>query len=70
MCKLACLFADAFAGGLAVQAILVLWFQQRFGATDTQLGILFFGANVLPALSQARPARRVWGVPMILDRSS
>jgi MFS family permease len=54
MCKLACLFAvDAFAGGLAVQAILALWFQQRFGATDAQLGILFFGANLLPALSQA-----------------
>src|SRR6476661_10945718 len=48
MCKLACLFAvDGFAGGLAVQAILALWFQQRFGATDTQLGILFFGANLL-----------------------
>lgn len=54
MCKLACLFAvDGFAGGLAVQAILALWFQQRFGATDTELGILFFGANLLPALSQA-----------------
>ena len=54
MCKLACLFAvDGFAGGLAVQAILALWFQQRFGATDAQLGILFFGANLLPALSQA-----------------
>ena len=54
MYKLAGLFAvDAFAGGLAVQAILALWFQQRFGATDAQLGILFFGANLLPALSQA-----------------
>src|SRR5689334_15516337 len=54
MYKLACLFGiDAFAGGLAVQAVLALWFQQRFGATDTQLGILFFGANLLPALSQA-----------------
>jgi hypothetical protein len=36
-----------------VQAILALWFQQRFGATDAQLGFLFFGANLLPALSQA-----------------
>src|SRR5689334_2144214 len=54
MYKLACLFAvDAFAGGLAVQAVLALWLQQRFGATDTQLGIVFFGANLLPALSQA-----------------
>lgn len=54
VCKLAGLFAvDAFAGGLAVQAVLALWFQQRFGVSDTQLGILFFGANLLPALSQA-----------------
>ena len=54
MCKLACLFAvDAFSGGLVVQAVLALWFQQRFAATDTQLGILFFGANLLPAVSQA-----------------
>ena len=49
MCKLACLFAvDAFAGGLVVQAVLALWFQQRFAATDAELGFLFFGANLLP----------------------
>ena len=54
MCKLACLFAvDAFAGGLVVQAVLALWFQQRFAATDAELGFLFFGANLLPAMSQA-----------------
>ena len=54
MCKLACLFAvDAFAGGLVVQAVLALWFQQRFAATDAELGLLFFGANLLPAVSQA-----------------
>jgi hypothetical protein len=54
MCKLACLFAvDAFAGGLVVQAVLALWFQQRFAATDAELGFLFSGANLLPAVSQA-----------------
>ena len=38
VCTLAGLFAiDAFAGGLAVQAVLALWFQQRFGVADTQL---------------------------------
>jgi MFS family permease len=52
--RLAGLFAvDAFAGGLAVQAILALWFQQRFGVTAGQLGVLFFATNLLPALSQA-----------------
>jgi MFS family permease len=52
--RLAGLFAvDAFAGGLAVQAILALWFQQRYGVSSTELGLLFFATNLLPALSQA-----------------
>jgi MFS family permease len=50
---LAGLFAvDAFAGGLAVQAILVWWFHERYGVGETQLGILFFAANLIPALAQ------------------
>lgn len=43
---------DSFAGGLVVQAVLALWFQQRFGATDVEPGLLFFGANLLPAVRQ------------------
>lgn len=61
--KLASLFAlDAFAGGLAVQAILALWFHQRFGVSLGLLGILFFGTNLLSALSfpiAARLAKRI-----------
>lgn len=51
--RLSGLFAlDAFAGGLAVQAILALWFQQRYGVSTSELGLLFFATNLLPALSQ------------------
>ncbi|MDR8409486.1 MFS transporter [Nonomuraea sp. 3-1Str] len=51
--RLAALFAlDAFSGGLAVQSILAWWFAQRYGATSAQLGLVFFAANLLPALAQ------------------
>jgi hypothetical protein len=51
---LAGLFAvDAFAGGLAVQAILALWFAQCYGASTAELGLLFFATNLLSAFSQA-----------------
>ncbi|MCC5578883.1 MFS transporter, partial [Microtetraspora sp. AC03309] len=51
--RLVGLFAvDAFAGGLVVQAVLAWWFAHRFGATTTQLGLVFFAANLLPALAQ------------------
>jgi MFS family permease len=50
--KLSSLFAiDAFAGGLAVQTILAIWFRQRFGVSLESLGLLFFGVNTLAALS-------------------
>ncbi len=50
--QLASLFAlDAFAGGLAVQTILAVWFRQRFGVSLGSLGLLFFGVNLLAALS-------------------
>ncbi len=61
--RLASLFAlDAFAGGLVVQTILSLWFHQRFGVPLSVLGVLFFGSNLLAALSlpvAARLAKRV-----------
>jgi sugar phosphate permease len=51
--RLAALFAiDAFAGGLVVQAVLAWWFAHRYGANTTQLGLVFFAANLLPALAQ------------------
>ncbi len=50
--KLTGLFAvDAFAGGLAVQTMLAVWFSHRFGASLASLGLLFFGVNLLAALS-------------------
>jgi MFS family permease len=50
--RLAALFAvDAFAGGLVVQTILSLWFHMRFGVPLAALGALFFGTNLLSALS-------------------
>jgi MFS family permease len=58
--RLAGLFAvDAFAGGLAVQAILAWWFHHRFGASMSDLGLVFFAANLLPAVSQLAAPRLV-----------
>jgi MFS family permease len=49
---LAGLFAiDAFAGGLAVQTMLAWWLAYQYGATTTQLGMLFFATNVMSAVS-------------------
>ena len=42
---------DAFAGGLIAQTLLALFFHLRFGADLEMLGALFFGANLLAALS-------------------
>ena len=36
-----------------LQAILALWFQQRYGVSTSELGLLFFATNLLPALSRA-----------------
>lgn len=50
--KLASLFAlDAFGGGLVVQSIAAYWFHLRFGVSASSLGAIFFGANLLAALS-------------------
>jgi MFS family permease len=53
---------DALAGGFVAQSLLVYWFDQRFGASPEVLGRLFFGTQVLSALSflaAARLAERV-----------
>jgi MFS family permease len=55
---LAALFAlDAFAGGLVVQSLVAYWFQQRFGVSPAVIGGIFFGANLLAALSALAAAR-------------
>lgn len=61
--RLSALFGvDALAGGLVVQSFIALWFHQRFGVDVDRLGPLFFGTNLLSALSglyAARLARRI-----------
>ncbi len=50
--RLAALFAvDAFAGGLVVQSIVAYWFHLRWGFRVEDLGVLFFGVNVLSGIS-------------------
>lgn len=44
---------DALAGGFVVQSFIAYWLHVRFGASIMDLGWLFFGANVLSALSFA-----------------
>jgi MFS family permease len=53
---------DALAGGFVAQSLLVYWFLLRFGAEPDVLGRLFFGTQVLSAVSflaAARLAERV-----------
>src|SRR5436305_8835439 len=50
--RLTALFSvDALAGGLVVQSLMALFFHLRFGVSLTTLSALFFGANLLSALS-------------------
>jgi predicted MFS family arabinose efflux permease len=50
--KLGGLFAlDAFAGGFIVQSIVAYWFFLRFQTDIKTLGTIFFGTNLLAALS-------------------
>jgi len=53
---------DAFGGGFVPQSLLVYWFSLRFGAGPDVLGRLFFGTQILSALSflgAARLAERI-----------
>lgn len=63
--KLTALFSvDALAGGLVVQSLMALFFHLRFGVPLTTLSVLFFGANLLSALSflAAVPLARRFGL--------
>jgi len=55
---------DALAGGFIAQSLLVYWFDRRFGVPPDVLGQLFFGTQLLSAVSflaAARLAER-WGL--------
>ncbi len=63
--RLTALFSvDALAGGLVVQSLVALFFHLRFGVSLTTLSVLFFGANLLSALSflAAVPLARRFGL--------
>src|SRR6266702_4158886 len=63
--RLTALFSvDALAGGLVVQSLMALFFHLRFGVSLTTLSALFFGANLLSALSflVAVPLARRFGL--------
>lgn len=50
--RLTALFSvDALAGGLVVQSLIALFFHQRFDVSLSTLSAVFFGANLLSALS-------------------
>lgn len=48
---------DALGGGFIIQALLAYWFHVRFGVGPEALGALFFGTNLLSALSFLVAAR-------------
>jgi MFS family permease len=61
--KLAALFSlDSFAGGLVLEAMVVLWLYDRFQLSPAVAGTIFFWTGVLSALSflvAVRIARRI-----------
>jgi MFS family permease len=61
--RLSALFSlDAFAGGLVMDSIVAYWFTTKFAVEPAVLGAIFFGANLLAAVSAllaAGIARRI-----------
>ncbi|MBF8289960.1 MAG: transporter, partial [Chloroflexi bacterium] len=56
--RLSALFAlDAFAGGFIPQSLMAYWFHLKFGVEPAVLGGIFFGANLLAAVSSLSAAR-------------
>jgi len=56
--RLSALFSlDAFAGGLITQSLVAYWFHLRWGVEPAVLGAIFFGANILAAISALSAAR-------------
>jgi MFS family permease len=63
--RLAALFAvDAFAGGFIVQSVVAYWFYLRYDVDPGLLGAIFFGTNLLAAISflAAAPLARRFGL--------
>lgn len=61
--RMSTLFAlDAFAGGFILQSMIAYWFYVKFGVSVDVLGEIFFGANLIAAMSalvSSRIARRI-----------
>ena len=56
--KLSLLFSlDAFGGGFIPQSLMAYWFHLQFGVEPALLGAIFFGANLLAAVSSLSAAR-------------
>jgi MFS family permease len=56
--RLSGLFAiDAFGGGFIPQSLMAYWFHLRFGVEPAVLGAIFFGANILAAVSSLSASR-------------
>ncbi len=56
--RLSALFSlDAFAGGFIPQSLMAYWFHLQFGVEPVALGAIFFGANLLAAVSSLSAAR-------------
>lgn len=56
--RLSALFAlDAFGGGFIPQSLMAYWFHLRFGVEPVILGSIFFGANLLAAVSSLSASR-------------
>jgi predicted MFS family arabinose efflux permease len=56
--RLSALFAiDAFCGGFIPQSLMTFWCQQRCGVEPAVLGLIFFGANLLAAVSSLSASR-------------
>jgi MFS family permease len=56
--RLSALFSlDAFGGGFIPQSLMAYWFHLRFGVEPGVLGVIFFGANLLAAVSSLSAAR-------------
>ena len=55
--RLSALFSlDAFAGGFIPQSLLAYWFHLRFDVEPATLGLIFFAANLLAAVSSLSAA--------------
>jgi MFS family permease len=56
--RLSALFAiDAFGGGFIPQSLMAYWFHLRYGVEPAVLGGIFFGANLLAAVSSLSASR-------------